>query len=190
MESMNEFMTWPTSNMFPSLASVAPPSAPSLPLRKYPKACIVCRDRKVKCDRQLPCSTCRRWGIQNCVYPSPIRVSPRPKRSQLLEQSNAGPDRLLLERLKKLEIMVQRLGGTIDVDSSISSSGTPAEPQGGGFRSHSPEKSTNGGASSERGVGILATKDSRSRYLSSSFWVPAEVCLPMPTWTMFITLKG
>jgi hypothetical protein len=71
--------------------------------------------------------------------------------------------------------MVQRLGGTIDVDSSTTGSGTPAEPHAGEFRSHSHEKSTNDGASSERGVGKLVTKDSRSRYLSSSYWVCPDV---------------
>ena len=174
MDSMDNITVWPAADIFPSPPSLAPPSVPSPLLRKYPKACIVCRNRKVKCDRQLPCSTCRRWGIQDCVYPSPIRVSPRPRRNEAARNDHERPDRLLLDRLRKLEIMVQKLGGNIDADGSSANSGTPAEARAGGSGLRSPEDSTNDGTSSEKGVGRLVTKNNRSRYLSPAFWVGVD----------------
>ncbi|KAK8147642.1 hypothetical protein G3M48_001255 [Beauveria asiatica] len=36
--------------------------------RRYDRSCIVCHRRKVRCDRQSPCSTCTRNGSL-CTYP-------------------------------------------------------------------------------------------------------------------------
>ena len=32
------------------------------------RSCLICRSRKVRCDKQLPCSNCRRGNV-TCVYP-------------------------------------------------------------------------------------------------------------------------
>ncbi|KAK1837621.1 fungal specific transcription factor domain-containing protein, partial [Colletotrichum chrysophilum] len=35
-----------------------------------PRSCVTCRRRKVRCDKQMPCSNCRRAVIQ-CIFPAP-----------------------------------------------------------------------------------------------------------------------
>lgn len=48
--------------------------------RRRPKvSCILCRKRKTRCNRERPCSTCKRSRTGNCVYeePSPSPSSPR-----------------------------------------------------------------------------------------------------------------
>ncbi|KLJ08564.1 hypothetical protein EMPG_15992 [Blastomyces silverae] len=54
----------------------------SRPLK--PKACIPCRTRKVKCNRQSPCANCVSWSLE-CVFPSPIRTCTRPRRKPTSE---------------------------------------------------------------------------------------------------------
>ena len=46
------------------------------------RSCVVCRSRKVRCDKQSPCSNCRRAGIA-CVVPSGDRP---PKWARRLER--------------------------------------------------------------------------------------------------------
>ena len=57
-------------------------------VRGNPKSCLPCRERKVKCDKELPCSTCDKRGHPDlCEYEKPSRQpsgthrSPRPARS-------------------------------------------------------------------------------------------------------------
>lgn len=52
------------------------------------QACVPCAKRKVRCDREEPCSNCQKKQ-QGCVYPD--------------DHSN--------ERIKQLEALVRRLGG-------------------------------------------------------------------------------
>ncbi|KZL64704.1 fungal specific transcription factor [Colletotrichum tofieldiae] len=45
-------------------------------VRGNPKSCLPCRERKVKCDKQLPCSTCDRRGHPDlCDYEKTSRPS-------------------------------------------------------------------------------------------------------------------
>ncbi|KAK1641482.1 hypothetical protein BDP81DRAFT_419049, partial [Colletotrichum phormii] len=40
-------------------------------VRGSPKSCVPCRERKVKCDKELPCSTCDKRGHPDlCEYES------------------------------------------------------------------------------------------------------------------------
>lgn len=32
------------------------------------KSCLRCRNKKLKCDREQPCSTCRNHGLEDCAY--------------------------------------------------------------------------------------------------------------------------
>jgi hypothetical protein len=150
--------------------------------RSTPKACVNCRNRKVKCDRQLPCSTCKRWGIQNCVYPSPVRISPRPKRAESQRKNRDEPDKLLLERLRKLEIMVKNFGGSVTTEDSLTDFGTPTNVElddtgGRDVRDDAKPRNSPCGADGEKGVGRLVVKSDRSRYMSIAFWASAgDVC--------------
>ncbi|KAI9891748.1 MAG: hypothetical protein M1814_002498 [Vezdaea aestivalis] len=63
-------------------------------------ACVRCADRKVKCNKQVPCSACIRHNAQ-CVFRPP--KPPRRKRK--------GPDdELLDERLRRYEALLQERG--------------------------------------------------------------------------------
>src|SRR4051794_18273794 len=86
-----------------------------------PISCIVCRRRKVKCDRILPsCSNCSK-GETPCIYPASLRAS---RRKQVNEQylDEANREAVLLKRLKKLESIVAVLGNQVEIPAS------PSEP--------------------------------------------------------------
>ncbi|KAI1635004.1 fungal-specific transcription factor domain-containing protein [Biscogniauxia mediterranea] len=85
----------PTASSTP-IAPIPSSSAP------YPhiRSCTLCRQRKVKCDRQHPCSGCSRSG-SDCVYP------PGPGRAA--KRSRKTLDNQLLGRLSKLENIIKRL---------------------------------------------------------------------------------
>ncbi|KAL6918984.1 hypothetical protein FSST1_003010 [Fusarium sambucinum] len=59
-------------------------------------ACILCQQRKVKCDRTFPCSTCVKHGVQ-CVP----ATQPRPRRRRF-------PERELLDRLRRYEALMKQ----------------------------------------------------------------------------------
>lgn len=76
------------------------------------KACIPCRTRKVKCDRNSPCANCSAWSVA-CVFPSPVRTCRRP-RKRPVEESGASKDpQLLDQRLRKLESGLQQLAESV-----------------------------------------------------------------------------
>ncbi|MCJ1309431.1 hypothetical protein MMC25_003090 [Agyrium rufum] len=92
----------PSSNPRASLTAAGAPSSPNLHLN--PRSCITCRRRKVKCDKRHPCSNCHKAAIE-CVFPGPGRAPRRNKKP---------PDAELLERLRRLEGVVQSLGKGTD----------------------------------------------------------------------------
>lgn len=64
------------------------------------RTCAVCRQRKVKCDRQQPCSSCVRSGC-DCVYP--IGRGRAPKTSRRVVEGQ------LVDKLARLETIIQHL---------------------------------------------------------------------------------
>ena len=63
-------------------------------------ACIRCADRKVKCDRQRPCSACVKHNVE-CVF-NPV---PPPKKRQKRVNTQ-----ILASRLKYYEALLQEKG--------------------------------------------------------------------------------
>lgn len=63
-------------------------------------SCIRCADRKVKCDRQKPCSACVKHNV-DCVF-NPSR--PPRKRHRRVE------DQILTDRLRHYEALLQEQG--------------------------------------------------------------------------------
>ncbi len=59
-------------------------------------ACVLCQQRKVKCDRKVPCANCIKSQSQ-CV---PATLAPRRRRRKF-------PERELLERLRKYEDLLR-----------------------------------------------------------------------------------
>ena len=80
------------------MATSASPSS-SVPSRPT-YSCIRCADRKVKCDRQSPCSACVKHNV-DCVFkPSP----PSRKRQKRVK------DQVLTDRLRHYEALLQEQG--------------------------------------------------------------------------------
>ena len=175
--------------------SSAPARAPKL------RSCVVCRSRKVRCDRQLPCSRCRQANIA-CVLPSTDRP---PKWARRLERltnnvaaSNApatqddDPDLArAMDRLQKLERLVKELSGQLSQAHAAASSGGGGSSAANSPRSSTQEReteherdtlfATNTGTVQKQ-IGRLVHQDaSRTRYVSSDFWsrVNDEVCRPL-----------
>ncbi|KAF4632699.1 hypothetical protein G7Y89_g5427 [Cudoniella acicularis] len=70
-------------------------SQPSKPQRVL--ACILCQQRKVKCDRKIPCKNCIKSRAQ-CV---PATLAPRQRKRRF-------PEKELLERLRKYEDLLRQ----------------------------------------------------------------------------------
>lgn len=60
-------------------------------------ACVLCQQRKVKCDRRFPCANCIKSRVQ-CV---PATLTQRRRRRRF-------PERELLERLRKYEELLRQ----------------------------------------------------------------------------------
>ena len=60
-------------------------------------ACVLCQQRKIKCERRFPCSNCVKSGSQ-CV---PAALIPRQRRRRF-------PERELLERLRQYEDLLRQ----------------------------------------------------------------------------------
>ncbi|KAF3906851.1 hypothetical protein ABW21_db0203420 [Orbilia brochopaga] len=68
-----------------------------------PFNCIVCKNRKVKCDRQMPCSTCAKLNFE-CQYIDP---GPRKKRKSSSKHEN------LMQRLNKYEELLKQVESNV-----------------------------------------------------------------------------
>ncbi|KAI8944385.1 transcription factor [Xylaria longipes] len=83
----------PSSSSSPSSSLLAPPS-PQL------RTCTLCRQRRIRCDRQMPrCSNCH-WADATCVYP--------PGRGRAPKKPRRGVPPQLLERLARLESIINQ----------------------------------------------------------------------------------
>ncbi|KAF3035544.1 hypothetical protein E8E12_003141 [Didymella heteroderae] len=142
------------------------PSAPN------PRSCITCRRRKVKCDKKQPCSNCARAKIE-CIFPGPGRA-PR--------KSRKPPDAELLERLRRLEGVVQTLNAQVEEHEqeaaererdNNSRQGSVSENcfAGNGSVRNSPSVVVDNSVEGlESRFGRLVVEKGRSRYINNSFW--------------------
>lgn len=78
-----------------SLENPSPSSQASKPQRIL--ACILCQQRKVKCDRRFPCANCVKARVQ-CV---PATLTQRRRRRRF-------PERDLLDRLRRYEDLLRQ----------------------------------------------------------------------------------
>lgn len=81
--------------------------------RKHP--CVLCQQRKVKCDRTEPCANCTKARVE-CISPSTLPPKRRKKRF---------PEAELLARLRRYEDHLRAYGADID---AINSGGVVALP--------------------------------------------------------------
>lgn len=104
-------------------STTSPP--PTLPVRAAVKpqralACVLCQQRKVKCDRQSPCANCLRVRVP-CET---AKLAPRQRRRRRF------PERDLLERLHRYEGLLREKG--IAFEPLHSSPGEKASPSADG----------------------------------------------------------
>lgn len=139
-----------------------------------PRSCVTCRKRKVKCDKKQPCSNCVRAKIE-CVFPSPGRA-PR--------KSRKPPDGELMERLRRLEGVVQSLNAQVEEEQQTHSNEEGDESRRGSA-THCPRGIDSPSVAVDNSVdglesrfGRLVVDQGRSRYINNSFWASLnnEVC--------------
>ncbi|KAI1124975.1 fungal-specific transcription factor domain-containing protein [Nemania abortiva] len=122
------------------------------------RSCVLCRQRKVKCDRRQPCSNCVRSGA-TCVHPPGAgRAAKRPRQAA---------DTKVLDRLSQLETTIRRLQQQAkgrEADSRIDLEPAPAQ----GSRDLVDNASQGAGTSPE--LGRLVIEESQSRYVSNLIW--------------------
>ncbi|KAK5636833.1 hypothetical protein RRF57_012546 [Xylaria bambusicola] len=136
-------------------------------LNVHLRSCILCRQRKVKCDRRQPCSNCVKAG-SNCVHP--------PGAGRAAKRSRQAVDTKVLDRLSQLETTIKRLQQQAkDREASshkasesvsgqyVSSIGAQAQESKGAV--------DNGDQETEAaGLGRLVIEESQSRYVSNVMW--------------------
>lgn len=174
----------------PESANSRTPSLPSAPASKL-RSCVICRQRKVRCDKQSPCSNCRRANVA-CIFPSTDRPPRWARRLERLTNNAAASNALapqdttepgvarVMERLRNLECLVKQLNGQLEQaqaaaspaggsSSEVSSPGSSAQDRDAKHQRHtSPDTDT---SSVQKQFGRLVIQDaSRSRYVSSGFW--------------------
>lgn len=86
----------------PPISDSTHPSESSNILKKHP--CVMCQQRKVKCDRNYPCANCKKSSVE-CISPSSLPPKKRKRRF---------PEAELLARLRKYEHYLKAYGADID----------------------------------------------------------------------------
>ena len=97
-------------------------SPPAVGISTKVLACVLCQQRKVRCNREFPCSNCIKAGV-DCV----------PGSSVLRQRRRRFPERELLDRLRHYENLLQRH----NIEFRPMHAGTPPLLE----RSHTPESS-------------------------------------------------
>lgn len=107
------------------------------------QACEPCSRRKVRCDKQQPCSNCKRRKQDQCTYPE------------------AQP----INRIKRLESLVRSLGGDPNDENSRPSKRARTEPAP--VQDALDARDT---TEAERGQPIMLEQDGQSYYVELRAW--------------------
>ncbi|KIV78826.1 hypothetical protein PV11_06436 [Exophiala sideris] len=118
------------------------------------RSCVACRRRKIRCDRELPCSYCTKLHLQ-CVYPGPGQ--------------DGKPGNEVLSRLKRIETSLERLESRVAHSSSpeVSESSRP------GATAHQ-ETPAGTQITAHLRSGRLVSEQGDTRYVTSSFWADLD----------------
>ncbi|KAI1423634.1 fungal-specific transcription factor domain-containing protein [Xylaria sp. FL1777] len=147
------------------MSQAAHPSQSAQPT--HLRSCVLCRQRKVKCDRRQPCSNCVRTG-SNCVHPPGAgRAAKRPRQAV---------DTRVLDRLAQLETTIRRLqqqakgreANSHVTSGSISDHALSMGPQVRENRSLVDDAGEDAQTALE--LGRLIVDESQSRYVSNVMW--------------------
>ncbi|KAI1436936.1 hypothetical protein GGR50DRAFT_647922 [Xylaria sp. CBS 124048] len=135
-----------------------------------PRSCVVCRSRKVRCDKRSPCSNCRRANIP-CILPSTNRTPRWVKNynaaaGERSAQADDSSSTQLMERLRNFENLVKDLRSQLDQAQAAAGSSPDSTQRHEGAESPNPEP-----ANIQSLLGrLVINDDSNSRYVSSRFW--------------------
>jgi Fungal Zn(2)-Cys(6) binuclear cluster domain len=171
----------PTSASVKSSVSPSPATASAPKLR----SCVICRSRKVRCDKLSPCSNCRRANIA-CQYPSTDRPPRWARRRERIANSaasgakatqEAGPEvGQVMERLHTLESLVKELSGQLEqANATAHSNGdgsSGVNSPGSSPYDRDPDNQMDASSAGvQKKFGRMVIQDpNRSRYVSSGFW--------------------
>ncbi|KAI1162922.1 hypothetical protein F5B18DRAFT_357304 [Nemania serpens] len=154
------------------------------------RSCVVCRSRKVRCNKESPCSNCRRAGIP-CVIPSADRPPRWARRLERVAQNAAAEERLaqaaqaaqaaqpptaqVMERVRNLESLVKELSSQLEQAHAATNSSAATSPASSAQdRDGDHPRATNpaaGASNIQSRFGRLVLSDAqRGRYVSSGFW--------------------
>jgi len=143
-------------------------------------SCEACRQRKVKCDKLSPCTSCQRLGFK-CV---PVERARLPRgRTRKAPERAGGSDKELADRVAKLEDLLRRVATGRDasskpqVDEAPSSDGPIPDPnlemKVAGAETWSDQNAQTAQLADAQPV-ISPNSSHRNRptmsYLGSSFW--------------------
>ncbi|KAF7156278.1 hypothetical protein CNMCM5623_009671 [Aspergillus felis] len=109
------------------------------------RSCLLCRSRKVKCDRQQPCGGCIR-AASTCIYPS--GTGRAPKRPQ-----QSANNSVVLTRLDRLESIIRQL------ESQQTQQEQPLDPSAAALPPQGDQRN-----------GRLAIDSTSSVYVSNVLW--------------------
>jgi hypothetical protein len=140
--------------------------------RPNPRSCVTCRRRKVKCDKNQPCSNCVRAKI-DCIFPGPGRAPRKSRKPQ---------DTELLDRLRRLEGVVSGLNAQVEeheqeaAERERQHSASDVQcPYANGRTNPNTERTASVAVDTsveglENRFGRLVVEKGRSRYINNSFW--------------------
>jgi hypothetical protein len=124
--------------------------------------CEACRQRKVKCDKSSPCTSCQRLGLV-CV---PVERARLPRGRTRRPERVVGSDKELSERVARLEKLLKKVANERGDELQLASA-TPAP-------SYPVTKQESAGEASNAGP---ATWQNHNDYLSGA----AQAHLPRPS---------
>ncbi|PQE09943.1 fungal specific transcription factor domain-containing protein [Rutstroemia sp. NJR-2017a BVV2] len=165
-----------------TVASASTPALSQLPVQQKitrGHSCILCQQRKVKCDRQKPCSNCIRAHAE-CIPSQPS--APRRRRRKLSELDVAARLRKYEHLLRVNGIKIEDDGvaaasggsGAEDVEESTSSRQDNASGQTASSATESQSLQSMTGPHKYRGsrpgAGQLFSKHGQSRYIENTIW--------------------
>jgi hypothetical protein len=149
-----------------------------------PRSCVICRKRKVRCDKLSPCTNCKRANIA-CVVPSDDRPPRWARRLDRFTSSTAGSGTtsqdasavggpaagLVMDRLKSLEGMVKELTSQLEqANASNASAVGSSTGNSPGEKAHTGPVSEANSSTLQQKFGRLVVQDNKNSYVGTGFW--------------------
>lgn len=142
-------------------------SLPEKPTKAF--SCIRCFERKVKCDKENPCSNCVKSRVE-CVFRTPPAPRRRKKRPQ---------EEILLARLKQCEDLLRSKGIEVDTSDVPGQSAAPSDPPSHDTSLPSPDTGMTGNRPPSESIffpganpktGQLIVDQGKSRFIENNLW--------------------